>query len=162
MRYVVSLRAPRILPFRKDVDWTIGERPGVARFLAMLHFSAFIVVRGDRILYEAYAPDFGPDRPHPIMSITKTTLNLGRVVADGLVNLDERVGTYLPEIGTGYAEATIKMVADMDVANDFSEDESDPTRRAMAMRPPSAGACRRRVRRRRRAAPSSAASPAAT
>ncbi|MER8570362.1 serine hydrolase [Mesorhizobium sp. M0924] len=128
MRYVVSLRAPRVLPLRKDVDWTIGERPGVARFLAMPHFSAFIVIRGDRILYEAYAPDFGPDRPHPIMSVTKTTLNLmlGRVVAEGLVNLDERVGTYLPEIGTGYAEATIKAVADMDVANDFSEDSSDP------------------------------------
>ncbi|RWM48391.1 MAG: class C beta-lactamase-related serine hydrolase [Mesorhizobium sp.] len=128
MRYAMSLRAPGVLPFRKEVDWTIGERPGVARYLAMPHFSAFVVVRGERILYEAYAPDFGPERPHPIMSITKTTLNLmlGRAVADGLVNLDARVGTYLPEIGTGYAEATVKAVADMNVANDFSEDYSDP------------------------------------
>ncbi|MER8725424.1 serine hydrolase [Mesorhizobium sp. M1027] len=128
MRYAFSIRAPRVLPLRKEVDWTIGERPEVARFLAMPHFSAFVVVRDDRVLYEAYAPDFGPDRPHPIMSITKTTLNLilGRAVADGLVNLDARVGTYLPEIGTGYAEATVKAVADMNVANDFSEDYSDP------------------------------------
>ncbi|SJM30104.1 serine hydrolase domain-containing protein [Mesorhizobium delmotii] len=128
LRYAFSMRAPRVLPLRKEVDWTIGERPEVARYLAMPHFSAFVVVRDDRILYEAYAPDFGPDRPHPIMSITKTTLNLmlGRAVAEGLVNLDERVGTYLPEIGTGYAEATIKAVADMNVANDFSEDLSDP------------------------------------
>ncbi|RWJ58075.1 MAG: class C beta-lactamase-related serine hydrolase [Mesorhizobium sp.] len=127
MRYVMSLRAPRVLPLRKQIDWTIGDRPDVARFLAMPHFSAFVVVRGERILYERYAPDFGPDRPHPIMSITKTTLNLmlGRAVADGLVNLDERVSTYLPEIGTGYAEATVKAVADMNVANDFSEDYSD-------------------------------------
>ncbi|RUV61015.1 class C beta-lactamase-related serine hydrolase [Mesorhizobium sp. M5C.F.Ca.IN.020.29.1.1] len=128
MRYAMSLRAPHVLPLRKEVDWTIGERPEVARYLAMPHFSAFVVVRDDRILYEEYAPDFGPARPHPIMSITKTTLNLmlGRAVADGLVNLDERVGTYLPEIGTGYAEATIKAVADMNVANDFTEDYSDP------------------------------------
>ncbi|WP_287347193.1 hypothetical protein [Mesorhizobium sp.] len=44
------------------------------------------------------------------MPITKTTLNLmlRRAVADGLVDVDERVGIYLPEIGTGYAEATIK------------------------------------------------------
>lgn len=127
-RYAMSLRAPRVLPLRKEVDWTIGERPGVARFLAMPHFSAFVVVRGDCILYEAYAPDFGPDRPHPIMSITKTTLNLmlGRTVADGLVNLDDQVRTYVPEIGTGYAEATVKAVADMNVANDFTEDYSDP------------------------------------
>ncbi|MES0182848.1 beta-lactamase family protein [Mesorhizobium sp. M0025] len=128
LRYTMSMRAPRVLPLRKEVDWTIGERPEVARYLAMPHFSAFVVVRDDRILYEAYAPDFGPERPHPIMSITKTTLNLmlGRAVADGLVDLDARVGTYLPEIGTGYAEATVKAVADMNVANDFSEDYSDP------------------------------------
>ncbi|NGO55266.1 serine hydrolase domain-containing protein [Allomesorhizobium camelthorni] len=128
MRYGLSIRAPRILPLRKEVDWTIGERPEVARFLAMPHFSAFVVVRDERILYEVYAPDFRPDRPHAIMSITKTTLNLmlGRAVADGLVDLDARVGTYLPEIGTGYAEATVKAVADMNVVNDFNEDYSDP------------------------------------
>ncbi|MER9677295.1 serine hydrolase [Mesorhizobium sp. M0208] len=128
VRYAMSLRAPRVLTLWKEVDWTIGERPEVARYLAMPHFSAFVVVRDERILYEAYAPDFGPDRPHSIMSITKTTLNLmlGRAVADGLVNVDERVGTYLPEIGTGYAEATIKAVADMNVANDFTENYSDP------------------------------------
>ncbi|CDX38056.1 Beta-lactamase class C and other penicillin binding proteins [Mesorhizobium plurifarium] len=128
MRYAISFRAPRVLPLRKEIDWTIGERAGVARFLAMPHFSAFIVVRGDRILYEAYAPDFGPERPHPIQSITKTTLNLmlGRAVADGLVDLDDQVRNYLPEIGTGYAEATVRAVADMNVANDFSEDYGDP------------------------------------
>ncbi|RUV66997.1 class C beta-lactamase-related serine hydrolase [Mesorhizobium sp. M5C.F.Cr.IN.023.01.1.1] len=127
-RYAMSLRAPRVLPLRKQIDWTIGDRPEVGRYLAMPHFSAFVVVRDDRILYERYAPDFGPERPHPIMSITKTTLNLmlGRAVADGLVNLDEPVGTYLPEIGTGYGEATVKATADMNVANDFTEDYSNP------------------------------------
>ncbi|RWD18991.1 MAG: serine hydrolase, partial [Mesorhizobium sp.] len=75
MRYAMSLRAPGVLQLRKQIDWTIGERPAVARFLTMPHLSAFLVVRGDRIVYERYAPDFGPDRPHPIMSITKTTIN---------------------------------------------------------------------------------------
>ncbi|MER8401995.1 hypothetical protein [Mesorhizobium sp. M1348] len=80
-------------------------------------------------------PDFGPARLHPIMSITKTTLNLmlGGAVANGLVHLDARVGTYLPEIGSGYAEATVKAVADMNVANDFSEDMSDPYTSAFDM-----------------------------
>ncbi|RUW32620.1 class C beta-lactamase-related serine hydrolase [Mesorhizobium sp. M2A.F.Ca.ET.015.02.1.1] len=121
-RYSLSFRAPSVLPLIKLVDWTIGDRPEVARFLAMPHFSAFVVVKGNHILYEAYAPDFGPERPHAIMSITKTTLNLmlGRAVADGLVDLDERVGTYLPEIGTGYADATVRDVADMNVVNDYA------------------------------------------
>ncbi|MER8917347.1 beta-lactamase family protein [Mesorhizobium sp. M0761] len=123
-RYAMSLRAPRILPLRKEIDWTIGDRPEVVRFLAMAHFSAFVVVRGERILYETYAPDFGPDRPHSIQSITKTTLNLmlGRCVAEGIVDIDRRVRDYLPEIGTGYADATVRDVADMNVANDYSED----------------------------------------
>ncbi|RWE19139.1 MAG: class C beta-lactamase-related serine hydrolase [Mesorhizobium sp.] len=124
MRYSMSLRARRVLPLMKEIDWTIGQRPEVARYLAMSHFSAFIVVRDDRILYEAYAPDFGPHRPHPMMSMTKTTINLmlGRCVADGLVDLDRPIKDYLPEIGTGYAEATVKATADMNVANDYTED----------------------------------------
>ncbi|TIS18877.1 MAG: serine hydrolase [Mesorhizobium sp.] len=141
-RYAMSLRAPRVLPLRKQIDWTIGDRPDVARFLAMPHFSAFVVVRDERILYERYAPDFGPGRPHPIMSITKTTLNLmlGRAVADGLVNLHELVGTYLPEIGTGYAEATVKAVADMNVANDYNDEPPGPAMEpAMGLRLPPEG-----------------------
>ncbi|WP_081709550.1 serine hydrolase domain-containing protein [Mesorhizobium erdmanii] len=123
-RYVTSLRSPRVLPFKKDIDWTIGERPDVARFLSVPHFSGFVVARDDRILYEAYASDFGPDRPQTLMSITKTILNimLGRCVADGLLDLDRRVKDYLPEIGTGYGEATVRAVSDMNVVNNYSDD----------------------------------------
>lgn len=128
-RYVTSLRSSRVLLFRKDIDWTIGERPDVARFLSVPHFSGFVVARDDRVLYEAYAPDFGPDRPQSLQSITKTFLNimLGRCVAEGLLDLDRRVKDYLPEIGTGYGEATVRAVADMNVANNYSDDDNDPT-----------------------------------
>lgn len=37
---------PSRLAPKKEVDWTIGQRPEVARYLAMPHFSAFVVVRG--------------------------------------------------------------------------------------------------------------------
>ena len=127
-RYTISLRAPGVLPLRKEIDWTIGDRADVARFLKMSHFSAFAVVRGDRILYEAYAPDFGANRTHSIHSSTKAIVNLmlGQAVAEGFVDLNERVSTYLPEIGTGYAGATVKDVANMNVANNFTEDLADP------------------------------------
>ncbi|MER9058432.1 hypothetical protein, partial [Mesorhizobium sp. M0910] len=42
-RYVTSLRSPRVLPFRKDIDWTIADRPDVARFRSLPHFSGFVV-----------------------------------------------------------------------------------------------------------------------
>ncbi|MDX8516422.1 serine hydrolase domain-containing protein [Mesorhizobium captivum] len=126
-RYVTSLRSPRVLPFRKDIDWTIGDRPDVTRFRSLPHFSAFVVARGDRILYETYAPDFGPDRPQSIMSITKLAVNimLGRCVAEGVLDINGKVKDYLPEIGTGYGEATIRAVADMNIANHYSDDD-DP------------------------------------
>lgn len=128
-RYVTSLRSARLLPLKKDIDFTIGERPDVARFLSVPHFSGLVVARDDRILYEAYAPDFGPDKPHAVQSISKTIINimLGRCVADGLLDLDRPVKDYLPEIGTGYAEATVRAVSDMNVVNDYSDDAGDPT-----------------------------------
>lgn len=128
VRWSLSFRAPRIMPLRSEIDWTIGDDPEVARFLAMPHFSAFAVARGDRIIFETYAPDFGPEKPHALASTTKMLVNLmlGRAVAEGFVDLNERVRTYLPEIGSGYADATVKDVADMNVENSYTEDMDDP------------------------------------
>ena len=127
-RYALSFRAPSILRLRKEIDWTIPRRPGVEDILEMDHFSALVVLRDQRVLFEAYASDFGPDQPHSIQSITKMTLNLmlGRVVSEGLVDLNTSIHTYVPEIGTGYATASVRDTADMNVVNDFSEDYADP------------------------------------
>ncbi len=86
------------------------------------------VVKGQRLLFEKYAPDFAPDQLHAIQSITKLTANLivGQLVAEGKIGLHKTVSDYLPEIGSGYAEATIQQVLHMDVQNDYSEDYSDP------------------------------------
>ncbi|MBT7614481.1 MAG: serine hydrolase [Rhodospirillaceae bacterium] len=128
MRYALSLRAPSVLPLTKQIDWTIRKHPGVEDILEASHFSAFCVVRGEHVIYEAYAPDFGADRTHSIQSITKMAVNLmlGRAVADGQVDMSRTMGSYLPELGSGYADATVRDSADMNVANDFTEDYSDP------------------------------------
>ena len=87
-----------------------------------------IIVQGSHILYEKCAPDFGPRRPHSIMSISKMTMNLivGKLAAEGRIDLDASVDRYLPWISTGYASATVQDVLDMNVNNDYSEDYSDP------------------------------------
>ena len=87
-----------------------------------------VAARDGSILFEPYAPDFGPHQPHSVQSITKTTMNLvvGLLVERGKVELDREVGHYLPDIGSGYAAATVQEVLDMNVANDYSEDYSDP------------------------------------
>ena len=102
--------------------------PEVQRLTNLPCFSGMVVARGQKILYESYAPDFGPSQPHSIQSITKTMMNLviGRLVEEGRVELDRRVANYLPEIGSGYAEATVQQILDMDVANDFTEEYQNP------------------------------------
>ncbi len=128
MRYALSLRAPSVLPLTKQIDWKIRKHPGVEEILAAPHFSAFCVARGEHVIYEAYAPDFGPDQPHSIQSITKMAVNLmlGRAVADGLIDMNQTMGHYVPELGSAYTEATVRDTADMNIVNDFTEDYTDP------------------------------------
>ena len=127
-RHGIRLRARNVLPLTKDFDMRIEAMPAVQRLTHTSMFSAMAVVRDARLLYERYAADFGPARPHAIMSISKTMMHLiyGQLVDAGLVDLNATVETYLPEIGSGYARASVRDVLDMNVANDYSEDYSDP------------------------------------
>ena len=126
-RYAQSHRAAAVLDLRLSADLSIPAREDVRRLTASPWFSAMAVIEGNRLLYEAYAPDFGSDRPHSIMSISKmsTNLILGRLVEEGRVGLEERVGDILPFIGPGYAAATLQDVLNMNVLNDYSEDYHD-------------------------------------
>ncbi len=127
-RHAVSLRAANVLCLEKCIDRKIGDRDDVRRLTSTAMFSAMTVVRGDKVLFEKYAPDFGPHQPHSIQSITKTHINLvyGQLVEQGLIDLDKTIGDYLPEIGSGYRDATVQAVLHMDVENDYSENYDDP------------------------------------
>lgn len=145
-RYATSYRAGRVMSLHKRADLRIADMESVRRLTSLPWFSAMAVVRGNDVLYERYAPDFGPDRPHSIQSISKTMLNLilGRLLDDGKIDLGRKVADYLPWIGSGYAGATLQQVMNMDVANDYSEDYSDSHstvfahEEAMALRLPAA------------------------
>jgi len=127
-RYSLGIRAPEVLRLGKVVDRRIGDLPSVRRLTGTTYFSGMVAVRGGDVLFEAYAPDFGPRQPHSIQSITKTTMNLvfGLLVEQCAVDLDRAVRHYLPDIGSGYATATVQDVLDMNVTNDYSEDYRDP------------------------------------
>lgn len=132
-RYGLHLRSPRVLGLERRIDRRIGDLPEVRRLTGSGFFSAMVVLRGEVLAFEAYAPDFGPASPHSVMSISKTAMNLmvGRLVAEGRLDLSARVRDWLPEIGSGYAEATLQDVMDMNVVNDYSEDYSDPETTAL-------------------------------
>jgi CubicO group peptidase (beta-lactamase class C family) len=127
-RYSLGIRAPEVLRLGKVVDRRIGDLASVRRLTGTTYFSGMVAVRGGDVLFERYAPDFGPHQPHSVQSITKTTMNLvvGLLVERGKVDLGREVRHYLPGIGSGYAPATVQDVLDMNVINDYSEDYSDP------------------------------------
>jgi CubicO group peptidase (beta-lactamase class C family) len=127
-RYVQSFRAADVLSLHRDTDVALAARPDVAQLTGLPFFSAMVVLRGDRVLFERYAPDFGPDQPHSIMSLSKTTMMLiiGRLVAEGRIDLAAPVGRYLPWVGPGYATASVQDVLNMNVDNDYVEDYADP------------------------------------
>lgn len=128
IRWGMTLRSDQVLTLSKDVDARIGAREDVRKLTETRYFSAMVVARGQSVLFEKYAPDFGPDRPHTIMSISKTVMNLiiGELVAAGKIVLNAKVSSYIPEMGSGYADATVQQVLNMDLENEYSEDYTDP------------------------------------
>lgn len=144
-RYTRTFRAARVLDLRLAADLAIPARDDVRRLTALPWFSAMAVTEGNRLLYEAYAPDFRPDQPHSIMSISKMAANLilGRLWEEGRLSLSATLGEILPGIGAGYHGATVQDALDMNVHNAFNEDYSDPETTvfqhevAMGMRLPS-------------------------
>ena len=127
-RYSQSYRAGRVLDLRVSADLAIPAREDLRRLTALPWFSAMAVTEGNRLLHESYATDFGPDRPHSIMSISKLAMHLavGRLWEEGKLGLDEQVGDILPWIGPGYRTATLQEVLDMNVHNTFDEDYANP------------------------------------
>src|ERR1700730_3358400 len=75
-RYSLTLRSALAMTLEKRMDLRIAQDEAVRHFTSLPWFSAMVVIRGQHILFERYAPDFGKDHPHSIQSITKTTINL--------------------------------------------------------------------------------------
>tara|TARA_B100001093_G_C26571170_1_gene903016 strand:+ start:1 stop:831 length:831 start_codon:yes stop_codon:yes gene_type:complete len=53
-------------------------------------------------------------------------LFVGELVEKKVLDLNKNISFYLPNIGTGYATATIQNVLDMNIENSYSEDYTDP------------------------------------
>ena len=133
-RYGFSLRAPDVLRLERNIDRRIGDMPAVRKLTETTFFSAMVVLRDTTVIFEKYAPDFGPAGVHSVMSISKTAINLifGKLIDDGLIDTAAKVGEHLPEIGSGYRQATIQDVLDMNIVNDYSEDYADPETTALS------------------------------
>lgn len=106
-------------------------------FRAETFTNALVVVDGDTVVHEWYAPGLGPDDLFLGASMTKSVLAglVGSAVDAGVLGLDDRVVEHVPElVGSGYAEVTVGQVATMTTGLDWVEDHRDPTSYASRLR----------------------------
>ncbi len=123
-RYSIFLRSDLILKLNSKTNKTIAKLPLVKKMTKNKSFCSLIVGNRQNILFEKYAKDFKKNQPQTIMSITKMFVNLfiGELVTNRLINLNKKVSHYLPKIGSGYANAKIQDVLNMNVINSYTED----------------------------------------
>jgi CubicO group peptidase (beta-lactamase class C family) len=127
-RYGSSFRAPKVQQLHMNMDFRLHHLASLRWYMSHPFFSGLSVLKGNEIIFEHYASDFGPKDIHSIQSISKTFVFLiaGQLVEAGLLDMDKAVRDYLPEIGSGYSHATVQQLFDMGVLNNYSEDYSDP------------------------------------
>ena len=127
-RYGLLYRSDLVLKLKKNYNQEIEKIPSVQKILNHKYFCSLLIGKGQDLLFEKYAEDFTEETPQTIMSITKMFVNLfvGELVENKTIDLDQKISHYLPEIGTGYATATIQEVLDMNIENSYSEDYTDP------------------------------------
>jgi CubicO group peptidase (beta-lactamase class C family) len=127
-RFTMGVRPSVVRKLKKTQDLDIGEIPEVKFLTNTTAFSGLVIVKGDTIVYEKYAPDFSPAKTHSCQSTTKSINNLlvGKLVSDGKLDLSNKVKDFYPDMGSGYAEATVQQVLDMNVVNDYTEGYGDP------------------------------------
>ncbi len=123
-RYGLFLRSDLVLKLKKNYKKEIGVKPLVKILTKNKSFCSLIVGNGQNILFEKYAKDFSYNQPQTIMSITKMFANLfvGELLKNKKINLNKKVSHYLPKIGSGYANAKIQDVLNMNIVNAYTED----------------------------------------
>ena len=123
-RYGLFLRSDLVLKLKKNYKKEIGAKPLVKRLTKNKSFCSLIVGNSHNILFEKYAKDFSYSQPQTIMSITKMFANLfiGELLKNKKINLNKNVSYYLPKIGSGYANAKVQDILNMNVVNAYTED----------------------------------------
>lgn len=124
----MSARASFVLQLVPRHDPSLGDIPGLARLSTKPAFCGLAVAHRNAVVFESYAADFGPHALHSIQSITKTVthLTIGQLIARGCIDPERPVSAYVAEAGPCYANATVRQLLDMDVANNFADSYDAP------------------------------------
>ena len=111
----------------------IHPRNGICRsvqeILEQTYTDGFVVIHGDRIVYERYFNDMAPTTLHLSQSVAKsvTASVCGILIHQGTIDRDAPLSTLIPELrNCGYADANLRQVMDMRSGVRFSEEYTNP------------------------------------
>ena len=115
----------------KGLAYTVGGKTfTVGDLLAQEPLMGMVVIKGDTIQLEHYAPDHKPDSRWVTFSVTKsfTSTLIGAAIKDGYItSLDDTVADYLPRLrGTDYGSVKLRHVLQMASGIKWNEDYEDP------------------------------------
>jgi len=88
-----------------------------------------LVLQDGRAVLERYAGTLTPERTHLLWSVSKTLTGLtaASVHADGLIDLDKRVGDYVPKLAaSGWGKDRLQDLLDMRDSSAWTEDYAAP------------------------------------
>src|SRR5260370_1427671 len=106
-----------------------GSISTVADVLADTCTDAYLVLQDGELVTEWYGPLGAPDRPHALMSVSKSVVGcVAAVLADrGQLDVDREITAYVPELAaSGYAGALVRHVLDMLSGVRFLEEYANP------------------------------------
>jgi CubicO group peptidase (beta-lactamase class C family) len=114
---------------RADQSASTGSISTVADVLADTYTDAYLVLQDRELVTEWYGPLGAPDRPHALMSVSKSVVGcVAAVLADrGQLDVDLEITAYVPELAaSGYAGALVRHVLDMRSGVRFGEEYANP------------------------------------
>lgn len=127
--YKVSTKYDSAIDNITFIPWN-SERPmTILDSLDANYTDGFIVMHKGKIVYEKYPAGLTQDGVHAAMSVTKsfTGTIASILVAQGRLNPSKMVTDYIPELAnSGFSDATVKNVMDMQTAIQYSEDYTNP------------------------------------
>jgi len=125
----------RILELKKSPDarddFSVGFQGKSQRLddIAEHQFiDGILILKDGKIVVEKYYGHLTVDRPHLMMSVTKSVLGLlaGKLAADGLIDLSLPVADYVPALASsGWGPDSLRTLLDMRDGADYTEDYED-------------------------------------
>ncbi|QND72122.1 serine hydrolase domain-containing protein [Tardiphaga robiniae] len=106
-----------------------GEIATIEDVLRRTSTDALVVMKSGRVVADYHAPNFTAQSRHILFSASKsvTSIVAGILYSDGLIDFDETVSHYVPELkSSAYSDASLRDVLDMRVSLDFEETYQDP------------------------------------